>query len=128
MFRKITLAIIGIGAMVPSRMLARSGNVFSSRELVEIEKAGGIGDIGLRFFDANGGFVKTPLDDRVIGVTLEELAQIDRVVALAGGKSKTEAIRGALRTGVIDLLVTDKYTAKRLVKTENHSVKNRQVN
>ncbi len=117
LFRKITLAVIGIGAMVPSRMLARSGNVFSSRELVEIEKAGGIGDIGLRFFDANGGFVKTPLDDRVIGVTLEELAQIDRVVALAGGKSKTQAIRGALRTGVIDLLITDKYTAKRLVET-----------
>ena len=128
LFRKITLAIIGIGAMEPSRMLARSGNVFSPRELTEIEQAGGIGQIGLRFFDANGGFVKTPLDDRVVGVTLEELAQIDRVVALAGGKSKTEAIRGALRTGVIDLLITDKYTAKRLVETENHSVKNRHVN
>lgn len=115
LFRKITLAIIGIGAMEPSHMLARSGNVFSIRELSELEDAGGIGEIGLRFFDANGSFVKTPLDDRVIGVTLEELSQIDRVVAVAGGKSKTEAIRGALRTGVIDLLITDKYTAKNLL-------------
>jgi DNA-binding transcriptional regulator LsrR (DeoR family) len=122
LFQKITLAIIGIGAIEPSHMLARSGNVFSPRELTEIENAGGIGEIGLRFFDANGGFVKTPLDNRVIGVTLEELAQIERVVALAGGKSKTEAIRGALRTGVIDVLITDKFTAKRLVEPENQRV------
>jgi DNA-binding transcriptional regulator LsrR (DeoR family) len=33
---------------------------------------------------------------------------------LAGGQSKTAAIRGALRTGVIDLLITDKFTAARL--------------
>ena len=115
LFGRITLAIVGIGAMEPSAMLSRSGNVFSSRELAEIEEAGGVGDISLRFFDRDGGFVKTPLDDRVIGMTLEELSAVGRVIALAGGPPKTEAIRGALRTGVIDILVTDKFTAERLV-------------
>lgn len=117
MFGKITLSIVGIGAMEPSAMLARSGNVFSSRELAEIAEAGGVGDISLRFFDENGGFVKTPLDERVIGMTLEEMSRIDRVIALAGGQSKTAAIRGALRTGVVDLLITDKFTAERLVSS-----------
>lgn len=114
LFGKITLAIVGVGAMEPSGMLARSGNVFSSRELAEVREAGGVGDISLRFFNANGEFVKTPLDDRVIGMTLEELSKVDRVIALAGGQSKTAAIRGALRTGVVDLLITDKFTAERL--------------
>ncbi|MCY4053655.1 MAG: sugar-binding transcriptional regulator [Hyphomicrobiales bacterium] len=114
-FDKITLAIVGIGAIAPSNMLARSGNVFSSRELVEIKEAGGVGDISLRFFDAEGGLVKTPLNDRVIGMTLEELSRVDRVVALAGGQFKTLAIQGALRTGIIDLLITDKFTAERLI-------------
>lgn len=114
LFGKISLAIVGIGSIEPSSLLARSGNVFSSREHAEIEEAGGVGDISLRFFDADGQFIKTPLDERVIGVTLEELSNVDRVIALAGGQSKTEAIRGALRTGVIDLLITDKFTAKRL--------------
>lgn len=113
-FGKITLSIVGIGAIEPSSMLARSGNVFSSRELSEIHEAGGVGDISLRFFNAEGKPVKTPLDDRVIGMTLEEMSKVDRVIALAGGQSKTAAIRAALRTGVIDLLVTDKFTAKRL--------------
>lgn len=116
LFGRITLAIVGIGSIEPSSMLARSGNVFSSREHGEIEEAGGVGDISLRFFDANGGFVKTSLDDRVIGMTLEELSKVDRVMALAGGQSKTEAIRGALRTGVLDLLITDRFTAQRLTE------------
>lgn len=118
MFGTITLAIVGIGAMQPSSMLARSGNIFSSRELAAIREAGGVGDISLRFFDAEGRIVKTPLDERVIGMSMEELHGVERVLALAGGKSKTEAIRGALRNGVIDILITDKFTAARLLGGE----------
>ena len=118
LFGKITLGIVGIGAVEPSGMLSRSGNVFTTRELEDVREAGGVGDMSLRFFDADGGLVKTPLDERVIGITLEELGQIDRVIALAGGQSKTEAIRGALRTGVIDILITDRFTAARLLGIE----------
>ena len=114
LFGKVTLSIVGIGAVEPSRMLARSGNVFSANELTEVTEAGAVGDISLRFFDEDGNSVKTPLDDRVIGMPLEEMGNVDRVIALAGGKSKTEAIRGALRIGVIDVLITDKFTAERL--------------
>lgn len=120
LFSKVTLAIVGIGAMEPSSMLARSGNVFSSREIDEVTDAGGVGDISLRFFDADGQPVKTPMDDRVIGMTLEELSKIDRVIALAGGQSKTSAIQGALRTGAIDFLFTDKFTAERLLSSNAH--------
>lgn len=122
LFGKITLSIVGIGALEPSAMLARSGNVFSSKELAAMSEAGAIGDISLRFFDSAGKPVRSALDDRVIGMSLEELARVDRVVALAGGAAKTEAIRGALKIGAIDVLITDKFTAQRLlgqVATDN---------
>ncbi|MBY4606714.1 sugar-binding transcriptional regulator [Rhizobium sp. 9T] len=115
LFGSITLAIVGIGAVEPSELLARSGNIFSSRELSDLAEAGAVGDISLRFFDRNGKPVKTPLDDRVIGLPLEDLERVDRVIALAGGSKKTDAIAGALRVGVIDMLVTDKFTAQRLI-------------
>jgi len=115
LFGSITLAIVGIGAVEPSELLSRSGNIFSSRELADLAEAGAVGDISLRFFDRNGKPVKTPLDDRVIGLPLEGLHNVDRVIALAGGAKKTEAIAGALRVGVIDTLVTDKFTAQRLI-------------
>ena len=114
LFGKITLAIVGIGAVEPSSMLARSGNVFSPKELTELTEAGAVGDMSLRFFDEDGKIVKTPLDDRVIGMPLEDLAQVRRVVALAGGSAKTEAIIGALKSGFIGTLITDNFTAQRL--------------
>ena len=121
LFGKVTLSIVGIGTVEPSKMLARSGNIFSESELSEVAEAGGVGDIGLRFFDGDGCPVKTTLDDRVIGISLEELTRIDRVIALAGGRAKTEAIRGALKTGAVNVLITDKFTAERLQEpaTEN---------
>lgn len=115
LFGSITLAIAGIGAVEPSELLARSGNIFSSRELADLAEAGAVGDISLRFFDANGRPVKTPLDERVIGLPLEDLKKVGRVIALAGGAKKAAAIAGALRVGVIDMLVTDKFTAQRLI-------------
>ncbi|TMV86015.1 sugar-binding transcriptional regulator [Thioclava sp. BHET1] len=114
LFGRISLAIVGIGAVEPSELLSRSGNVFSANELHDVTEAGGIGDISLRFFDTTGNAVRTPLDERVIGITFEDLARVDRVIALAGGQKKTEAIAGALRCGIIDVLVTDKFTAERL--------------
>lgn len=124
LFSRISLAFVGIGAIQPSGMLAQSGNVFSRRELGDLTESGAVGDMSLRFFDAEGAFVKSPLDDRVIGMKLEDLAHVDRVIALAGGNTKTEAIRGALKTNIIDLLITDKFTAHRLVGTdpENQSI------
>ena len=73
-----------------------------------------MGEISYRFYDKDGKPVETPLNDRVIGITLEDLRKTDRVMALAGGESKTRAIAGALKLGVIDVLVTDKFTAARL--------------
>ncbi|MGI9420049.1 MAG: sugar-binding transcriptional regulator [Geminicoccaceae bacterium] len=119
LFSRITLAIIGIGAIEPSRLLAGSGNVFSAGELSDLKEAGAVGDISLRFFDKDGRPVKTPLDDRVIGMDMEALSKVDRVIGLAGGQSKTEAIAGALQAGVLNVLITDKFTAARLLD-QNH--------
>ena len=115
LFDSISLAVIGIGAVEPSALLAGSGNIFSPQELAALTDAGAVGDMSLRFFDVDGQPVKTPLDERVLGLPIEGLLRIPRVMALAGGANKTMAIRGALRTGAIDILVTDKFSAARLV-------------
>ena len=111
----MTLALVGIGAVEPSRMLASSGNVFSSAELESLRTQGAVGDICLRFFDRNGSPVVTPLNDRVIGVDLARLRLADRVVAVAGGKRKVAAIRGALTGHLVNVLITDVDTAQRLI-------------
>lgn len=117
LFKSITVALVGIGAVTPSKMLAASGNVFSAKELRSLSDRGAVGDICLRFFDANGTPVVTPLNDRVIAIELSDLKRVERVVGIAGGRRKFAAIRGALRGRRINVLITDRSTAERLVKS-----------
>lgn len=115
-FENITLAFIGIGAVEPSDMLAQSGNIFSEAELRELSKQGAVAELSQRFLNAEGKQVVLPLNERVIGMSLEQLREVPRVVALAGGQSKTQAIDATLKSGVIDTLVTDRFSAERLVE------------
>ena len=117
LFKSITVALVGIGAVTPSKMLAASGNVFSAKELKSLSDRGAVGDICLRFFDADGAPVVTPLNDRVIAIELVDLARVERVVGIAGGRRKLAAIRGALRGRRINVLITDRSTADRLVRS-----------
>jgi DNA-binding transcriptional regulator LsrR (DeoR family) len=63
--------------------------------------------------------VSTPLDDRVIGMSLDRLHQVKRAVALAGGKRKLAAIRGALLGGLVNVLITDRFTAQHLIEQKD---------
>ena len=115
LFENLTVALVGIGALEPSRLLAASGNVFSSAELDQLQRAGAVGDISLRFFDASGNAVRSPLDERVIGIQLEQLKVAGRCVAVAGGSRKVNAIHAALRGGLVHTLITDRLTAERVL-------------
>ncbi len=126
LFKSVTVALVGIGAVEPSKLLAASGNVFSAQELKSLSDRGAVGDICLRFFDAAGTPVVTPLNDRVIAIELQELARVHRVIGIAGGKRKTAAIRGALQGRWINMLITDRGTAERLVRGVADSKPDRQ--
>ena len=43
----------------------------------------------------------TELDERVIGMTLDQLQKVPRSIAVAGGKRKVSAIKGALAGSLI---------------------------
>jgi len=112
---KPDLAIVGIGSMEPSRLLARSRNVFSPLERAELGRLGAVGEICFKYFDAQGAPIKSPLMQRVVGIELAHLKSFTRVIGVAGGKKKTAAILAALRGGWIDVLITDRRTGEALL-------------
>jgi DNA-binding transcriptional regulator LsrR (DeoR family) len=126
-FKSVTVALVGIGAVEPSKLLAASGNTFSNHELELLSIKGAVGDICLHFFNAAGQPVITPLDDRVISMDLDELRKIQRVIGVAGGKRKVSAIRGALAGKWVNVLVTDCTAAMDLLEDhpENNAVESR---
>lgn len=115
LFEQVSIALVGIGAIEPSKLLSLSGNIFSLEEQEVLRSKGAVGDILLRFFDENGRPVKGPLSNRVVSMSLEQLARVDRAIAVAGGPRKFKAILGALRGKWINVLVTDRSTAERLL-------------
>src|SRR5215813_11390283 len=115
LFGKVTLALVGIGATEPSRALASSGNIFSPQEIKLLAGKGAVGDICLRFFDTDGKPVITELNDRVISMDLDELRAVRRVVGVAGGRRKINAIMGAVTGKLVNVLITDLATAERLL-------------
>ena len=131
LFADVSLALVGVGALEPSALVASSGNTFSRAELEDLQKSGAVGDICLCFYDAAGRQVRGALDGRVIGIDLESLRRVQRSVALCGGKKKFPAILGALRGQWVNTLITDQYTAQRLVNaqpTETMAIESSAVN
>lgn len=115
-FARVSIALVGIGTLDPSQLLFLSGNVFSADELDQLRRQRAVGDICLRFFDPEGNPIKTSLEDRVIGMELEQLRAVKRSVGVAGGRRKREAIRGALRGRFVNVLITDRRTADWLLE------------
>ena len=108
--------IVGIGALEPSRMLVSSGNYFTQDERAELMRQGAVGDICLHYFNQAGQPISTPLSSRVIGMSLAQLKGVKNRIGVAGGKRKLDAILGALNGSWINILITDRSTARALLE------------
>jgi len=119
MFSKINIAIVGVGSVVPepSTMLYRDGFI-RKEDFENISKCGAVGDINSYFYDKNGNRCKTELERRTIGIDLDHLRMVRYVMAVCGGKFKADAIYGALKGKIINIIVTDNETAETILKKQ----------
>lgn len=117
LFPKINTLYVGLGALQTNPVLKHESEEIPASVYNEVMNSGAVGDIALRFFDINGDPVHTTLDELTIGITIEEIKQVETVVAIAGGKEKMQVIKGALSGNLIDVLITDHTTAKSLLES-----------
>jgi DNA-binding transcriptional regulator LsrR (DeoR family) len=117
LFPFVNTALVGIGALNPSSLLAASGNALSEKDIRILESNGAVGDILLRFFDQNGNEMdQSLLTSHVISMEIAQLKKVERAIGIAGGRRKYRAIRGSLRGRLINILITDQFTAQRLLE------------
>lgn len=113
--RRSDTFVIGIGSLEDEGHLVRMG-LISPEEQVALRAAGAVGDLMGRFININGAVVPANLGEQAVGLPFEDV-QGARVLALAGGISKSAATLSALRTGVITDLVIDEALARNLAET-----------
>jgi len=114
--RRVDIALVGIGALVPSSTLVRSG-YFSADQLAALRRRGAVGDVCTRAFTREGSPVDDTLERRILAVELSDLRRISQVVAVAGGPAKADAIHGALSGRLVDVLVTDHQAARAVLRS-----------
>ena len=81
-------------------------------------EAGAIGDVLGRFLDKDGKSVSKAIDDRTIGMRLEQVKAVPEKIMAAAGAHKVDIIRAACCCGLVNTLVTDDLTAQLLLKAE----------
>ena len=116
---KADVAIIGLGDMNENSFMVQLG-WFTPQEIATArQEQGVVGDLaGYSFFNIQGKPVDTVMNDRVIGLSLEQLRAIPCVIAIASESTKATAILGALRTGVIDVLAPSASNARSVINMQ----------
>ncbi|KQN47518.1 ERI operon repressor [Serratia sp. Leaf50] len=106
--------LVGIGTVEAAAQLVEAGMV-QEDEMQDISSSGGVGELIGHFFDRHGRAINTQLTARTLAVTLDT-NRADKIVAIAGGENKIDAIRAVLASGLLHGLITDEITASALVK------------
>ncbi len=113
---KADIIFAGVGSLSENALLVRDETIISGEEVKWLRDHGAVGEFALHFYDIHGALVDSDLEKRIIGIGWNELKAINRVVAVAGGTEKIQAIFGALRGELVNVLITDHQTAKSLLE------------
>lgn len=102
------VALVGIGSIIPEISTQYHSGYISYDDLRKLDKLGTVGAVCASNYDIMGQHVHAPwLEDCTIGVRWDHLQQFDTVIAVVVGKRKAPALLGALRSGIVDILIAD---------------------
>lgn len=114
--KQSNIAIVTVGAPTDDSVLIRA-NYFTDSDL-DIIRAKAAGDICSRYIDIAGVICSDELNQRTIGINLDELKRKEQSILVAGGAKKVDGIYGALRGGYTNVLITDQFTARYLLERD----------
>jgi DNA-binding transcriptional regulator LsrR (DeoR family) len=112
---RANIALVGIGLFADIAPIRKNKNILPGPDIMKLKEFKAVGDISLRFFDGDGNFIKTELDNRIVGLSAKEILNIPRRIGVAGGKSKYNTVKAAITGKLINVLITDQHTALNLL-------------
>ncbi|NQV42093.1 MAG: sugar-binding transcriptional regulator [Candidatus Marinimicrobia bacterium] len=112
--READIAVFTIGAFGSKSVLVQA-DYFEDAEVRALMDQGAVADICSRLIKADGSICSPELDDRTIGIELEELKVKPNAIAVAGGADKAMAVKAGLAGGYFHSLITDEAVATTLL-------------
>lgn len=116
------VAIFGIGSTIPEHSTIHLAGYIDAEQLEMLRERGAVGALAGCYYDVWGNCIPAPeLDACTIAVSWDDMHRFGISVAVAAGREKGPAILGALRTGIIDHLVTDDLAAEEILRLEERT-------
>ncbi len=112
--KKCTIAVVGIGNFSSTSLVPK--NFMFEDEYNELQRKNAIGEICTYYFNADGDIIESGINERVFAIDYESYIKIPVRVGIAGGSEKTQAIIGAIKGHLINVLITDLETATEVQK------------
>lgn len=112
--KRVDLAIVGIGNPFRNSTIEEIGYLEKS-DIQKLKEAQVVGDIGSKYILKDGSEANHVLNQKAIGINLNDLKHVKRVIGIAAGVHKVESILAALKGGYLHVLITDDRTASAIV-------------
>lgn len=108
---RCNIALVGIGTVFPPLCNLYQMGYLTDEQLHKITQAGAVGELLSYFYDIDGRVLPLPLHERIVGLPISRLPDIDTVIGVAAGKEQGAAVLGALRGGYVSCVVIDDEAA-----------------
>ncbi len=111
----LDIAFVGLSSNDPDKSALVKAGFLSLEETEETLRAGAVGHICGYSYGEEGEMLELPVNRRIIGIDFEKLKSIPERVGIACGAEKADAIKAALKGGLITTLITDESAALRVL-------------
>lgn len=108
--KNCTVAVVGIGDMSKgSEFIQRS--FLTQDECDILSEKNAVGEVCTHYFDIKGEIIESSINGRVFAIDYNNFKSIPIRIGVGGGTDKIDAIEGAVRGGLTNVLITDYDTA-----------------
>lgn len=103
------------GVADASSVLVDSGYL-TAADVAELVRRGAVGDVVGRYIDSAGKIVDASLDERTVGLGLDQLRSAETAIFVVAGSAKHGIARAVVTSGLCTVLVSDERTARALLE------------
>ncbi len=103
------------GVADATSVLVDSGYL-SAGDVAVLVRKGAVGDVVGRYIDSAGNIVDPDLDERTVGLGLDQLRSASTAILAVAGSAKHGVARAVVTSGLCTVLVSDESTARALLE------------
>lgn len=111
--RRAELVVVGIGTLASPVLTLPH---IADGEIDALQRYGAKSEVAGHFLNEQGEPCAPQFSERLVALDFEHLRRTPRLIAVAGGDGKEVAIRATLSSGAVNVLITDEFTAGKLVE------------